>query len=83
MVSDPDLQRILTLLLSDAELVAKDFNERSGLVSGSASGWSLNNCCACGVSCAEGQICSGGACSSNIFSESFTQGQDSSAQCSR
>jgi hypothetical protein len=38
-VSDPDLQRILTLLLSDAELVAKDFNERSKLVSERLETW--------------------------------------------
>lgn len=42
-----------------------------------------NNCGACGVSCSEGEICSAGACSSNIFSESFTADEDSPAQCSR
>jgi hypothetical protein len=42
-----------------------------------------SNCGACGVSCDEGEICSGGECSSNIFSDAFSQDQDSPAQCSR
>ena len=38
-VSDPDLQHILTLLLADAQLVAKDLNERSRLVSERLESW--------------------------------------------
>ncbi|RYZ01229.1 MAG: hypothetical protein EOO73_36205 [Myxococcales bacterium] len=38
-VSDPDLKRILTLLLGDGELLARDLNERSRLVSERVEGW--------------------------------------------